>query len=291
MIIWLPYSLRQLTNPLNYLPNTQIELINPDSRRARFRHALFDFDGTVSLIREGWQQVMIPMMVEILLATPEAEDEAAVTQVVTDFVTRLTGKQTIYQMIQLAEEVAQRGGRPLEPLAYKHDYLERLWSRIEARVADLKAGRLAPAALMVPGAEDILQALRAQGVTCYLASGTDEPYVIDEAQALGVAGYFNGGIYGALDDYQNFSKKMVIDRILRENLLAGAELLTFGDGYVEIENTAAVGGLAVGVARNEADRRGIGESKRQRLIEAGADIIIPDFREYEALLSYLNLGE
>lgn len=275
---------------MNYLPNTHIELINPHFRTARFHHALFDFDGTISLIREGWQQVMIPMMVEILLATPEAEDETTITQVVTDFVTRLTGKQTIYQMIQLAEEVEQRGGRPLEPLAYKHDYLERLWSRIEARVAALKTGRLAPAELMVPGAEDILERLRAQRVTCYLASGTDEPYVIDEAAALGVAGYFDGGIYGALDDYQNFSKKMVIDRILREHRLAGAELLTFGDGYVEIENTAAVGGLAVGVASNEAERRGIDEWKRQRLIEAGADIIIPDFREYRALLSYLEIG-
>jgi phosphoglycolate phosphatase-like HAD superfamily hydrolase len=282
-----------MTSSLNYLPDTYIEIIKSDSRPAwsRFRHVLFDFDGTVSLIREGWQQVMIPMMVEILLATPEAEDEGIITGIVTDFVTRFTGKQTIYQMIQLADEVKQRGGQPLEPLAYKHTYLDRLWARIEARVADLKADRLASSEFMVPGAEDILKALRGQGVTCYLASGTDEPYVIDEAKALGVAGYFNGGIYGALDDYRNFSKKMVIERILQEHRLSGTELLTFGDGYVEIENTAAVGGLAVGVASNEAERRGIDAWKRQRLIEAGADIIIPDFREYRILLNYLNVGE
>ena len=281
-----------MTNSLNNLSNTHIEIINPHLRsaRIRFRHALFDFDGTVSLIREGWQQVMIPMMVEILLATPEAEDEATITQVVTDFVTRLTGKQTIYQMIQLAAEVERRGGQPLEPLAYKHDYLDRLWVRIEARVAALKQGRLGPTSLMVPGAAKLLDELRTRGVTCYLASGTDEPYLIDEARALDVAGYFNGGIYGALDDYRNFSKKMVIERILQEHRLSGAELLTFGDGYVEIENTAAVGGLAVGVASNEAERRGIDAWKRQRLIEAGADIIIPDFREYRALLTYLEIG-
>jgi len=281
-----------MTNSLNNLSNTHIEIINPHLRsaRIRFRHALFDFDGTVSLIREGWQQVMIPMMVEILLATPEAEDEATITQVVTDFVTRLTGKQTIYQMIQLAAEVERRGGQPLEPLAYKHDYLDRLWVRIEARVAALKQGRLGPTSLMVPGAAKLLDELRTRGVTCYLASGTDEPYLIDEARALDVAGYFNGGIYGALDDYRNFSKKMVIERILQEHRLSGAELLTFGDGYVEIENTAVVGGLAVGVASNEAERRGIDAWKRQRLIEAGADIIIPDFREYRALLTYLEIG-
>ena len=204
-----------MINRSNYLPDTYIEIINPNFTSTQFRHALFDFDGTVSLIREGWQQVMIPMMVEILLATPAAEDEATINRVVTDFVTRLTGKQTIYQMIQLADEVAKRGGRPLEPLAYKYEYLERLWARIEGRVARLKAGELDPAELVVPGVIDTLVALRARGVTCYLASGTDEPYVLDEAAALGVAEYFDGGIYGALDDYRNFSKKMVIDRILR----------------------------------------------------------------------------
>ena len=271
-----------------YLPNTQVEIINPDFPRAQFRHVLFDFDGTISLIREGWQQVMIPMMAEILLATPEAEDEATINQIVTDFVTRLTGKQTIYQMIQLAEEIERRGGQPKDPLLYKYDYLDRLWARIEDRVAALKQGRLDPTEMVVPGAMEILAELREREVTCYLASGTDEPYVIDEAQALGVVGYFNGGIYGALDDYQNFSKKMVIDRILNEHQLAGCELLTFGDGYVEIENTAAVGGLAVGVASNESERQGVDAWKRQRLIEAGADIIIPDFREYDLLLDYLN---
>jgi hypothetical protein len=76
-----------------YHPETAIEVINPHVERGRIRFALFDFDGTISLIREGWQGVMIPMMVEVLLDTPHHESEAELTQVVTDFVTRLTGKQ------------------------------------------------------------------------------------------------------------------------------------------------------------------------------------------------------
>jgi len=52
---------------------------------------------------------MIPMLAEILLETPEHESEEELSRVVTEFVTRLTGKQTIYQMIQLAEEVTKRG--------------------------------------------------------------------------------------------------------------------------------------------------------------------------------------
>ena len=53
---------------------------------------------------------------------------------------RLNGRQTIYQMIQLADEVQQRGGTPLEPLAYKHHYHDLLMQRIEGRLEALAAG-------------------------------------------------------------------------------------------------------------------------------------------------------
>ncbi|MGC8781344.1 MAG: HAD family hydrolase [Anaerolineae bacterium] len=263
-----------------------IEIIHPDIVRGRIRHALFDFDGTLSLIREGWQGVMIPLMVEVLLATPHHEAEAELTAVVTEFVSRLTGKQTIYQMIQLAEEVAKRGGTPLDPLAYKRIYLDRLWARIHHRVEALKAGRVPADEMMVPGARAMLEALVARGVRCYLASGTDEPYVLDEAAALGISKYFVG-IYGARDDYKSFSKKILIERIIAENNLSGPEFVAFGDGFVEIEDAKRVGGIAVGVASDEARRTGRDEWKRNRLIAAGADLIVPDFREHEALVKYL----
>src|SRR6516165_5319292 len=68
---------------------TDVEILRPDLPRGRFRFALFDFDGTLSLIREGWPQVMIPLMVEVLRGTGTAEDEVALTGQVEDFVMRL----------------------------------------------------------------------------------------------------------------------------------------------------------------------------------------------------------
>lgn len=268
------------------LPETCIEIINPQIERGHIRHTLFDFDGTISLIRQGWQDVMIPMMVEILLELETGETEQELTALVTEFVDRLTGKQTIYQMIQLCEEIRKRGGEPLDPLEYKWMYLGRLEERIEGRIAALEEGRVTPEEMMVPGAVDMLEAIRARGVACYLASGTDEPYVLEEAEALGITAYFVD-IYGALDDYKSYSKKMVIERIIAENHLSGEELAAFGDGFVEIENVKAVDGIAVGVATNEATRQGVNAWKRDRLIQAGADIIIPDFREYRQLIAYL----
>lgn len=265
----------------------EMEIVNPALTRGRFRSVLFDFDGTLSLIREGWPQVMIPMMVAALRETDTAETDAQLTGAVEDFVMRLNGRQTIYQMIQLAEEVRQRGGTPLEPLAYKHRYHDLLMERIEGRLAALASGQARSDEWTVPGSHELLEALRRRGVTLYLASGTDLKYVRREAQLLGVAEYFGEHIYGALDDYRNFSKQMIIERILAENGLRGAELLGFGDGYVEIEGIKAVGGAAVAVASDEEARRGVNAWKRDRLVRAGADVVIPEYRRHEQLLAYL----
>ena len=271
-----------------FLPGTSIEIVREVDRAARFRHVLFDFDGTLSLIREGWPEVMVPMMVEALVATGTGESEEALGRHCHDFVMRLNGKQTIYQMIQLADEVRARGGAPRDPADYKREYHARLMARIQARRDALGDGRADPRDYLVPGALDLLSALRQRGLPMYLASGTDEQYVVEEAALLGLAPYFGGRVYGAIDDFKRFSKQMVIERILRENHVEGEALLAFGDGYVEIENVKAAGGVAVAVASDEAGRSGRPDAwKRDRLIGVGADVVIPDFGESEALVGYL----
>ena len=93
---------------------------------AHTKVVLFDFDGTLSLIRTGWMQVMVPMMVEVLAELKTGETEDQLRDVVEEFVWRLTGQETVYQMIELAEQVKRRGGTPLDPLEYKKRYLDRL---------------------------------------------------------------------------------------------------------------------------------------------------------------------
>ena len=60
----------------------EIEVLRPDLPRGRFRSVLFDFDGTLSLIREGWPQVMIPMMTAVLRETGTSESDAELTAAV-----------------------------------------------------------------------------------------------------------------------------------------------------------------------------------------------------------------
>lgn len=268
------------------MPSPWLEIVR-DTPRGPFRFALFDFDGTLSLIREGWVDVMVPYFVEELRGAPRCEPD--VEPIVREFVARLTGKQTIYQCFQLREEIRARGGEPRDALDYKHEYLRRLNGRIAHRLAGLEDGSIQPEELLLPGSRAFLQALKDAGLTLYLASGTDTAFVQAEARALKVEAFFGLHIYAALDRYQDFSKQMIIEKILRENGLMGPELLVVGDGYVEIENGKAVGGYALGVASNEAHPGGIDSWKRQRLIGAGADAIVPDYSDLGQLLAHLSL--
>ena len=269
--------------------NPFVEIVTDWKCSKPFRYAVLDFDDTLSLIREGWQSIMIPYFAGELCGAPGGRDkgDSEMTALAREFIFLHTGKQTIYQCIALKEEIEKLGGKALDPQDYKDEYHRLLLERIDHRLQGLESGVTDPETLTVPGTYALLDMLRECGIQLYLASGTDEEYVLKEAELLRVTPYFAGRIYGAQREYQTFSKKMVIDRILRENQLHGEELMGFGDGYVEIENMKSVGGLAVGVASNESERQGIDEWKRERLIRAGADVIIPDYRDIASLEAYL----
>jgi len=265
----------------------QIYVLNEDAKRGNFRFAVFDFDGTISLIRQGWQSIMKEYFFEELSqAAASSDTEESLIECIDDFVEYNTGKQTVYQCIALCDEIEKRGASAKDPLDYKHEYHRRLLEKINYRLDGLRSGKINCEDWVVPGSYDILNALHERGLELYLISGTDENYVLDEARLLRVDNFFNK-ISGALDDYKNSSKKIVMQRIVSENNLSGPELLGFGDGYVEIENIREFGGFAVGVASDEEARQGIDEWKYKRLSKAGADIMIPDFSDTESLVNYL----
>jgi len=264
-----------------------IECLHPVSPTQKTRVVLFDFDGTLSLLRAGWMDVMVPMMVEILSELKTGESEADIEVLVKNYVARLTGKQTIYQMIEFANQVKLRGGQPLEPLAYKKMYHGRLMERIRHRREALQQGKESPEKYLVPGTRGLLDALKERGFKLYVASGTDHAYTVEEAELLQIAPYFDGGIFGAQDDYKSFSKAMLIVKMIGSMECRGDELMGFGDGYVEIKNVKDVGGVAVGVATDEPECRKVDEWKRERLIGVGADYVIPNFLCRNELLETL----
>ena len=77
-------------------------------------------------------------------------------------------------------------------------------------------------------------------------------------------------------------------QLIQEKHLDGGGLLGFGDGYVEIQLTKQVGGYAIAVATNEAQRdTSVNAWKRERLMKAGADCVIPDFTNTRRLMDYI----
>lgn len=270
--------------------NDWLEVINDVTSGRNFKAALFDFDGTLSLIREGWQDVMIPYFCEEFKSSLpcRSENDAEINELVTSFVNSLTGKQTIFQCQQLKIEIEKRGGVAKEAMYYKNEYLRRLYLRIESRRRGLCDGSVKPEDFLVKGSSDILSALLSKGINIYCASGTDQPQVREEAGFLGLDRYFGENIYGALDEHaEQCSKEVVINRLLKEKNIKGSELLSFGDGFVEIELVKNVGGYAVAVATDEKNRNGVDADKRERLLKAGADAVIPDFENTEILMAHL----
>lgn len=263
--------------------NGAFELRSDSVIPEKTRHVLFDFDGTLSLLRTGWPEVMLSMFMELI---PRTRNDNALEELLYNDIIRLNGKQTIYQMFQFAERVSERGGTPADPLWYKHEYQRRLSEKISTRLKELESGAAVPEKYLVRGALRFLEELHKADAKLYLASGTDIDYVRKESALLGIDIFFEPHLYGALDDYTGFSKKLVIDKIISDNNIQGSELLSFGDGFVEITNTKEAGGFAVAVASDENNNGGgrFDEWKYERLKAAGADMVIPDFQDVPALI-------
>jgi beta-phosphoglucomutase-like phosphatase (HAD superfamily) len=67
--------------------------------------------------------------------------------------------------------------------------------------------------------------------------------------------------------------------------------IIFGDGPVEIREAKRHGIPAVGIISDERQRYGMNPEKRERLVLAGADVIIPDFTWMDQLSDWLGWGE
>ena len=260
-----------------------------ESRNIKVESALFDFDGTISTLRCGWEKVMAPMMVEYIMECGK-DNEEYVKKLVDAWIDESTGIQTIFQMKWLTQQVADRGGNALDPWDYKAEYNRRLMLDIDQKKACLAAGEEAPENYLMAGSVEFLKALKANGVAIYVASGTDHPDVVTEAKALGVYDLFDE-IAGAPLHEENCSKEAVLKRLISDHGLKGSQVAVVGDGKVEIMLGREAGAFAIGLASDENARQGVNEVKRARLIKAGADIITGDFLDRKELLGMMGLAD
>jgi len=279
----------------HYLENTEIELCYEVIPLGQIKHAVFDTDGTISTLRQGWEQIMAPVMIKAILGDKyQTVSETLYNRVenyVLEYIDKSTGIETILQMDALVGMVKEFGLVPpdkiLDKFGYKEIYNDALMELVNQRIAKLKSGELDVSDYTIKGAVAFLKALRKRGIKLYLASGTDHHDVLTESTVLGYAELFDNRIYGSIGDATTHSKKAVIDRIMTENRLQGSELAVFGDGPVELRECRKRDGIAVGIATDEIRRHGLNIEKRTRLIKAGAHIIVPDYSGQDQLLKLL----
>lgn len=294
---WSP-DLAEDIRQAQYSVNSEIEIINMWPIEPAIKYAVFDNDGTISTLREGWEKIMAPVMVKAILGDEYSRvDESLLKKVklrVDQFIDNTTGIQTLMQMKMLLDIIREfrfvSEDQMLDEAGYKEIYNQELLKMVKEREDKLMSGELNVEDLTVKNAIPFLKRLYDSGVKLYLTSGTDIDDVKHEAAVLGHDYLFEDRIYGAVGDISKEAKRIVLDRLLDSigRSEAGA-IITFGDGPVEIRETQKRGGMTVGIASNELRRYGLNQSKRTRLIKAGADIIIPDFSQTDRLLDLLNI--
>lgn len=145
-----------------------LEVMRPRGAHREFRYAVFDFDGTLSLIREGWQGIMIPYFASELAAAPGAAGRAYedIYEEAKEFIFVNTGKQTIYQCIELARRISALGGSAKGPQEYKDEYVRRLLHAVDGRRTGLASGACAPADWLVPARSSFLPCCAAAASPC-----------------------------------------------------------------------------------------------------------------------------
>ncbi len=258
--------------------------------RPHARQVVFDFDGTLSLLRGGWPEVMLALFLEHL-PTPAPADRPGLERLLMEDIWSLNGRPSIHQMQRLCERILERGGVPRPPSEYEADYQGRLSERTSRRLAERAQPGASISLHTVPGAHGVLEACAKRGLTLHLVSGTLESEVVREAQELGLARFFNGRIHGPASMHDlGFSKGAWIDRILAEHPGKGEALIAFGDGVAEITETARVGGLAVAVASDESGDGRLDAGKRALLASRGAHAVVAHYGDGETLMRAL-LGE
>ena len=280
-----------------FWPGSEIEII-VDPPPGRRTHFVFDFDGTLSVLREGWDDVMQTTMVQAIVGNAYgsigAGKLADIRSAVRDLIDRTTGIPTLLQMQGLVSLVRQFGyvaeADIRDAPGYKEIYNTELMRTNGTRLDIIAFGHLEPTDFHMKGALRLLDELRSRGMELYLASGTDVDDVRAEAQALGFAGYFEGRIYGSVRDMNVDAKRMVLDQILSEGAVAPEAVVMIGDGPAEMRETRKRGGIAVGLCSDERRRFGANPAKRRRLVRAGATLLLPDYTDLGAFLAVLGMS-
>jgi len=264
-------------------------ILQNEKPKRPIRAVLFDFDGTISTLRSGWEEVMRSMMLEMIAGDAPVTD--ALKSEVDAYIDASTGIQTIFQMQWLCQYIKAHGTKkdmPEDPWWYKDIYNERLMQVVDERKVALADNTAQREQFLIAGSDTLLETFRQKGLELYVASGTDDEDVTTEVGILGLKDYFSR-IAGAGYRSMQCSKEMTLRDLLKKSGFDGEELLVMGDGKVEIALGREIGAWTIGTATDEYKRCGLNPAKRVRLENAGAHVIIGDYLNTEEITRWMGI--
>ena len=278
-----PISLSPVPNATEPSP---IELLPGFMPRPRATHVVFDFDGTLSWLRHGWTEVA-QSVIGARFPLREGETAADIRTHLFREMFRFNGRPTPLFTNEMAAQIRQRGGQA-DANELLEAFLEPLNANAHERYAQLRNGTATPDDFIVHGGLALLELLTARGLHIIILSGNPHDQITAEAEMLGLTGFCNGHVYGHTDA-NNFTKQAVLEKLMAEESFTGEEFIMFGDGAAEIEATCNLGGLPIAVCSDEHQNGSgrIDENKRAVLLEAGANVVIADYREPNTLLNLI----
>lgn len=255
--------------------------------RVKRQYAVFDWDGTVSRLREGWQNLMLGIFMGVLCqAKLKKDDMKSTMEECMESIDDLTGKPTYSQMVDLANRAAALGATPRYALDYKKAYTTMLDRQVLNRLELLHEGKAEVDDFLVPGSREFLRLLYHKGVEIFVATGSDETPVIHELEELGIMQYCTA-VKGCHDKKAGEDPKYkVIKDLIEETKARKGEIFTCGDGFVEV-GLGAENGLAIGVNTKDDNYFKMNQNKFEKLIKAGADVMVNNFLEYETLANFI----
>ena len=249
----------------------------------KFTLAAVDFDGTMSLIRIGWQQVMHGVMKAAL--QDYHPNPAHIDTDIRTYIAHSTGQPSIIQMAWVDEQVMLYGGPHHGAQFYLDQFSNAMKSQIDTRVASITDDTSADA-FMLQGARQLLQTLAQHDIRIALVSGTEHHHLVRESAALRIDTFFDAGIYGPGAHAPGFTKHDAIAQLVERYNVASGALISIGDGPVEIKAGKALNGYALAVASDEHGG-GLDADKRQHLLDAGADAVVAHFGRMDLITQAL----
>jgi rfaE bifunctional protein kinase chain/domain len=137
-----------------YLNETEIEICNDEvlNQFGEIKHVVFDHDGTISTLRQGWEEIMEPVMIKSILGEKyNSIDQANYNEVVKqvqEYINKTTGIQTIFQMEGLVKMIEEFGFVPkekiLDKFEYKKIYNAALMEMVNERLKNCTMGNWMP---------------------------------------------------------------------------------------------------------------------------------------------------